>query len=327
MPEAGLTLKELFGGDELGSTLQPSIRSAVGRAQSLAGLNPVDLHPLADEAQRALASALDIRLGDILTSAWSTASKLREAADPARHKPDETVVVPMFEHTVRSTQEPVVEFIYNGRQVFSLSVTIELVLRLAGVVLRVRAGRVREIVSGTCTASATLSVAGVKLAERTTREIGLPVRVKLGSGNPILAARQPRTNQMLLTSRVDLMSRRIAAGLLDVAAVMLILGALTAASLLRPDEVLVTGILLWWMTQLLPIVIGATPGMLAMGLRLTDSNGGAVTLRELMFRPVMLLATIVTFRFRHSEGLLWHDRVSGTRVTNDPMVNAITDER
>ena len=273
MSEAVLTVKELLGGDEIGARLQSTIRTAVGRAQSLAMSGPLDLHPIANEAQRALASVLDISLGDILASAWATAGKLREAADPARHKPDETVLVPMLEHTVRSKQEPVLEFTCDGRKVFTLSVTVELVLRLMGVVLCVRGGRIREIASGTCSASATLSVAGVELAERTTPEIMLPMRVHLGSGIPIPKLQRRANETPLASQRPEVpTSRRIVAGLLDVATVLMILGILTAALLLPSDQIIAMGILLWWTTQLLPIVVGGDAWNVADGLAIDRSG-------------------------------------------------------
>jgi uncharacterized RDD family membrane protein YckC len=123
--------------------------------------------------------------------------------------------------------------------------------------------------------------------------------------------------------------RRVVAGLLDVVTVMLILAALTAGLLVPPEHVIVTGLLLWGMTQLLPLVTEATPGMLVMGLRLTDRNGGAIPLRALLFRTLMLIATIITFRFRsESGGLFMHDRVSRSRVVlNARTIDAVTERR
>jgi hypothetical protein len=185
MPEGSLTLKELLWGEEIADRLNAILPTAIGSSGSLAAVTRSELRPVMDEAQRALGSMLDISLGDILTSAWVTSGKLREAADPARHKPDEIIRVPLLEHTIRSKQEPVLEFTLNGHRAFSVKFTIELELRLAGVVLRVWDSRIHEIVSGSCNAVARLSVAEAKLAERTTREIMLPARIHLGSGTPI----------------------------------------------------------------------------------------------------------------------------------------------
>ena len=109
--------------------------------------------------------------------------------------------------------------------------------------------------------------------------------------------------------------RRLVAGLLDVVATMLVLAAMTVAQLVAPDQVAVTGVLIWWIIQLLPVVTGATPGMLLTGLRLTDQHGGGANPARLMFRPVMLIASIVSLRFQADfEGRLLHDRASGTQV-------------
>jgi len=108
---------------------------------------------------------------------------------------------------------------------------------------------------------------------------------------------------------------RIVAGLLDLVAVMLLLAALTAELLVPLELVIVAGVSLWGITQLLPLVTKATPGMLMMGLRLTDPSGGSIGLRVLLLRTVMLISAIITLRFRSdAEGLFMHDRVSRSRV-------------
>jgi uncharacterized RDD family membrane protein YckC len=325
MSEAALTLNELLGGDEIRARLQATLRTAVGGARGVGAISPLDLNPIMGEAQKALASELNVTLNDILGSAWTTIGKLRSAADPTLHKPDETVLVPLLEHTVRSKQEPVLEFTYNGSRAFSLSFSVELVLRLVGVVLRVRGGRIREIASGTCTATASLSVVDVKVAERTTREIRLPLRVHLGSGIPIIGP-HPRGSPKFAAKRLPSPPTplRVVAGLLDVAAAMLILAVITAAVSLPPNQVVAGGILLWWITQLLPLITGATPGMLIVGLRVVDQSGADVSFREVLFRPIILLASIVTLHLRpDSRGLFMHDRVSNSRVVTDPISDMV----
>jgi uncharacterized RDD family membrane protein YckC len=325
MPEAALTINELLGGDEVRARLQSTLRSAVGGAPGVGVVSRLDLHAVMEEAQKGLASVLNVTLNDILASAWTTVGRLRAAADPTLHKPDETILVPLLEHTVHSKQEPVLEFTYNGRRVFSLSSSVELVLRLAGVVLCVRDGRIREIVSGTCSATASLSVASVKVAERTTREIRLPLRVHLGSGVPIIG-RQPRGSLLPEPRKLSAPATplRVVAGFLDVAAAMLILAVITAAESLPPNRVVAGGILLWWATQLLPLITRATPGMLIVGLRVVDQSGGDASFPEVMFRPIMLLASILTLRLRpNAQGLFMHDRVSNTRIVTDQISDMV----
>jgi len=108
---------------------------------------------------------------------------------------------------------------------------------------------------------------------------------------------------------------RIVAGLLDVVTTLLFLAALTASFRVDPEQIVVAGLLIWWGTQLLPRITRATPGMLAVRLRLIDQRGEAVALKSLLLRAVMLIAALLMFRFKSdSQGLLMHDRISNSRV-------------
>jgi hypothetical protein len=190
MPDGVLTLKELLWGEELTANLHSSLVTAMRSDGALAAAAKLEFRPIMDEALAALGSALDISLGDILTSAWAKAAKLREAADPAQHSPQEVVLVPLLEHTIRSKQEPALDFTLNGKQVFSLKFAAEVTLELRGVILRVKAGRIREVAAGRANAAAKLSMGEATLAERSTADIALPLRISLGSGVPIPVPRK-----------------------------------------------------------------------------------------------------------------------------------------
>jgi hypothetical protein len=108
---------------------------------------------------------------------------------------------------------------------------------------------------------------------------------------------------------------RIVAGLLDLATALLLLAVLTATRLILPDQAVVTGIVLWWMVQLLPLAIGMTPGLALTRLRLVGDNGKRAGLRAVLVRTPLLLVTIITFQWSQDAArLLLHDRLSGTRV-------------
>ena len=90
-------------------------------------------------------------------------------------------MVPLDQHTISWKQEPALDFTCDGVKVYSLRFAVELELHLSPGVLRVRDGRIREIISGTCDADGKLSVANFKLAERKTPRIALS-SVQLGPG-------------------------------------------------------------------------------------------------------------------------------------------------
>ena len=69
----------------------------------------------------------------------------------------------------------------------SLEFTITLALKLEGVVLKVRGGKIREISAGRCRGKGTLECAGVALLQKETDPYELPGRVSLGEGIDIPA--------------------------------------------------------------------------------------------------------------------------------------------
>jgi hypothetical protein len=183
MPDDIMTLKELLDADEVTADLYSPLVAAMRSNEALA--DTALLRPMMAEARRALAEALNISLGDILTSAWIKAGEVQKAADPMHHPPDELVQVRLLEHTIRYRQEPELDLTLNGKKVHSLKFTVELAVQLSGVILSIRASRIREVEGGKGAATATLSIGEAKLAERTTPDIALPLCIKLGEGIPI----------------------------------------------------------------------------------------------------------------------------------------------
>ena len=70
----------------------------------------------------------------------------------------------------------------------TLEFTITLALKLEGVVLKVRGGKIREIAAGRCRGKGSLECAGVALLEKETDSVELPGRVSLGDGVDIPAS-------------------------------------------------------------------------------------------------------------------------------------------
>jgi serine/threonine protein kinase len=108
---------------------------------------------------------------------------------------------------------------------------------------------------------------------------------------------------------------RIASALLDLAATSLLLAAVIDQELVPQAQIAWAAVLLWWFTQLVPIVAEATPGMLMIGLRLTNEHGGPISLRALLLRPFLFVVGVVCCRFwPDADGRFMHDRAVGSRV-------------
>jgi hypothetical protein len=149
------------------------------------GLPEIAWSTAADTVADAILAALDVKLTDILAGAWSTLRELQDYADPARHPAEETALVPLARHKLRSTHHPSIEVMLGEDVIAKLEFTVALTLSLEGIVLKVRGGRIREIASGSYAGTGSLKLADAVLVERQTPSYIIPGSISLGDGIPI----------------------------------------------------------------------------------------------------------------------------------------------
>jgi hypothetical protein len=193
MAEATLTLRELLWGTDVTAGIASSVGFAIEKAGAFKAVAAAPVQSIINEAAQALGEALDISLGELLAKAWVDSRSILEAADPGLHRPDETVLVPLVEHSIHSQHKPTLEFTINGGAVCSIEFVVDLSLELQEVVLHIRGGRIRKVVGGSCHAQAALLCEGVELVRRETPDLALPLSVDLGEGVPIPTHRHAAT--------------------------------------------------------------------------------------------------------------------------------------
>ena len=193
MAEAGLTLRELLWGTDVSTGIASTVGFAIEKAGALKAVAGAPVQAIVDEAAQALSEALDISLGELLAKAWVDSRRILEAANPDLHAPDETVLVPLAEHSIHSQHKPTLEFTVNGEAVCSIEFVVDLSLELQEVVLHIRGGRIRKLVGGSCHAQAALLCEGVELVRRETRDLSLPMSVDLGEGVSVPTHRHATT--------------------------------------------------------------------------------------------------------------------------------------
>ena len=96
----------------------------------------------------ALNKALEVPLGDILKSAWSSSLSLQAYLDPEKHPPEETSSVSFGKHKLSSNHQPKIEVLLNQKRVGTVSFDVTLTLHITSTKLLVRDGRIWEA-SGT----------------------------------------------------------------------------------------------------------------------------------------------------------------------------------
>lgn len=186
MTEDNLSLKPFFLGDPPNAALSQCVAAATAAlGASFADLRGFDWHSLAGDIAEKLEEMFDIRLTDILATAWKDYQALLDCADPAKHKADETVSLPMVDHRIETTLSPCLEIVVGEREPIRLTFEIACVLELKGLVLKVQDATIRALRIGSCRGQAVVKCEGISLIKRETREIDLPGRIVLARGIPI----------------------------------------------------------------------------------------------------------------------------------------------
>lgn len=155
---------------------------ATALKESLAEVANVAWGNVSEELGEQMGKLLDVGLDDILLGGWAKYRHLRQYRDAEKYPPDETILVPLAEHSITSTHEPYIEILVGDRRVGRITFNIELTLVLEGVVLKVRDGKIWEVKAGRCRGDGRLTTGGVTIAEKETDNIDLPGVIALPEG-------------------------------------------------------------------------------------------------------------------------------------------------
>lgn len=107
MAEESISLKPFLLGDPPNKALSECAAAAAAALKTgLVDLGALDWRDLATEITQKLEEMFDIRLTDVLASAWKDYEALNDCADPAKHPADETISLPMVQHRIETSCGP-----------------------------------------------------------------------------------------------------------------------------------------------------------------------------------------------------------------------------
>ena len=162
--------------------------SGIGRAT---GIGDVDRRVMTNNVADKLKDALDVQINQILKSAWSQHRDLLDDLEKSRQARGETFLVPLANHTIRSTHHPAVEVLVNDRRVAAFKFNANLVMRIQEAVLKVEDGNVVGVESGVWQGVGQLKCGAVTLVEHETEEFALPASLIQRPAKPQPASSQP----------------------------------------------------------------------------------------------------------------------------------------
>ena len=195
MPPATSTLRDFFAfADDDQTAHRVAALASNSAVTALAGTVSAVVGPAHwQQALRDLADAipdlLQVDLGSVLAAAWKTHSELGRFTDASQYGPDETILVELTTHVVTSRHTPHLDLLVNDQSRGRLDFTVELALRLEGIVLTITGGKICKATTGSCTASSRIVCAGQRLSVR--QSVPVPLPGTLVFDHPVPIAIQP----------------------------------------------------------------------------------------------------------------------------------------
>jgi hypothetical protein len=186
MAEESISLKPFLLGDPPNKALSECTAAAAAALKTgLVDLSALDWRDLATEITQKLEEMFDIRLTDVLASAWKDYEALNDCADSAKHPADETISLPMVQHRIETSLRPCLDVTIGAQPPIRIAFEITCGLELKGIVLKIQDATILAIRVGSCRAKGSVKCEGVTLIQRETKELDLPGRIILPHGIPI----------------------------------------------------------------------------------------------------------------------------------------------
>lgn len=175
MTGKSLTLADLLLSDaaSVENHLQES-EQVSGLSEELRVLPNIPFEKILPDLMDELKKVLDVSLKDILLGSLKQLEELRKTIEKSRQKPEEVIIMNLVDTKITSTHHPFIDVFLGERQVSHIVINATLTLTLKGVAVKLQAGEIRQIKSGTCDGEGKLKIDDLTLASRKLIRLDLP---------------------------------------------------------------------------------------------------------------------------------------------------------
>ena len=147
---------------------------------------------VADSVADALKAALDVRMVDILATAWNTRRELRVYADRTKYPPEQIVDHALGKHEVRAAHKPRLQIMLDNSPLGpEIEFDVSVALNFEAAILRIQDARIMFARLGKVFGTGTIKCEGATLFSRPTKAVALPLTLSFGTGLT-LAKPEPR---------------------------------------------------------------------------------------------------------------------------------------
>lgn len=177
---AGMTWRALFaedGGDPLEACKDaPPLVDAI--SQAARKFPSACWDDVEGGCRREVDKLLDLSIAGVLFDGWMKLERFKKCVEESKAHPDDAFFQDLDDHEIASTHKPRIELRYGAVKVADLDFEMELALKVKGIRLEVRGGKVVCATAGIFAANAKLSLQDHVLVERKTPEFSAPTRIR-----------------------------------------------------------------------------------------------------------------------------------------------------
>ena len=128
--------------------------------------------------RREVDKLLDLSVERVLFDGWMTLERFKKCVEESKAHPDDAFFQDLDDHKIASTHKPRIELRYGAVKIADLDFEMELALKVKGVRLEVRGGKVVAATAGIVAANAKLSLHDQVLVEKGTPEFSAPTKIR-----------------------------------------------------------------------------------------------------------------------------------------------------
>ena len=132
-----------------------------------------------------IAELLDIKIHDMLLTAWTKVDAVRQAIEDSKRAPDKATYLDLTEHGIDFETKPFIEVKMKSASVKKISLTVAINLRVKGFGLKVQNGAIRELQTGKCEGKGTIKYEKLSIAEKKIQPIKFPLTIEIPNSIPI----------------------------------------------------------------------------------------------------------------------------------------------
>lgn len=176
MSNEAMTLASVFDVQKEASAKTREIKESNGfrdvkekMSEKFAGIEPAPgfYDGLLDMLVKNLDELLAIDLPrDILAATWKKQKMLQQYCDKKKYPPGVKSLVPVVEHTLKTSHQPSMEVTIYDQNMGTLAVKLDAAFLIKGAILEVQDGKIKKIQTGDVESSGRFSFSGVPIMEK-----------------------------------------------------------------------------------------------------------------------------------------------------------------